>query len=160
MTNWENLVREHGPATFWTAWRILGHAADAEDVVQEVFLQAHQLQQRLEVRCWKALLCRLAAYRAYDHLRARRATEGLDGLELPSRGESPEETQLRLEFHAGLRAAIACLPRQMATVFCLRYFEELSTECIADTLHISQGAVAVALHKARTRLVSLLDRSS
>jgi DNA-directed RNA polymerase specialized sigma24 family protein len=33
------------------AWRILGHAAGAEDVVQEVFLRAQQTRQGQAVRC-------------------------------------------------------------------------------------------------------------
>ena len=55
-TDWDRIVREHGPMVYGTAWRILGNAADAEDVVQDVFLQIHQLQQTHPVRCWVALL--------------------------------------------------------------------------------------------------------
>jgi hypothetical protein len=33
VTDWNRIVREHGPLVFGTAWRILGHAADTEDVV-------------------------------------------------------------------------------------------------------------------------------
>ena len=32
MTDWDRIVREHGPMVFGTAWRILGHVADTEDV--------------------------------------------------------------------------------------------------------------------------------
>ena len=49
-TDWDRIVREHGPMVYGTAWRILGRAADAEDVVQDVFLQVHQLQQTHPVR--------------------------------------------------------------------------------------------------------------
>ncbi|HBI42561.1 MAG TPA: hypothetical protein DDY78_06840, partial [Planctomycetales bacterium] len=35
-TDWDRIVREHGPMVYGTAWRILGCAADAEDVVQDV----------------------------------------------------------------------------------------------------------------------------
>ena len=90
VTDWDRIVREHGPIVFATAWRILGHAADAEDVVQEVFLQAHQMQQLEEVRCWQALLRRLAACRALDRLRQRRATVPLESVSLASSiGTSP-----------------------------------------------------------------------
>jgi len=156
VTDWDRLVREHGPVVFATAWRILGHSADTEDVVQEVFLQAHQMQLTQEVRCWEALLRRLAACRALDRLRQRRATVPLDGLTLPVTTEDPEAIAMERELAARLRASIARLPRREATVFCLRYFDDLSYEQIAEALQISPGAVATALHKARGKLESLL----
>jgi RNA polymerase sigma-70 factor, ECF subfamily len=156
VTDWDRIVREYGPVVFATAWRILGHAADSEDVVQEVFLQAHQMQQVEAVRCWEALLRRLAACRALDRLRQRRNTVPLQGLSLASPAESPEAVVMERELAGRLRLAIARLPRREATVFCLRYFDDLSYEQIAQTLSIRVGAVATALHKARTRLESLL----
>ena len=50
MTDWDRIVREHGPLVFGTAWRILGHVADTEDVVQEVFLQVYRMQATQPVR--------------------------------------------------------------------------------------------------------------
>src|SRR5207247_6557 len=55
-----------------------------------------------------------------------------------------------------LREAVAGLPEREAAVFCLRYFEELSYQQIADTLDINAGAVAAALHKARAKLEAQL----
>jgi RNA polymerase sigma-70 factor (ECF subfamily) len=156
VTDWDRIVREHGPVVFATAWRILGHAADTEDVVQDVFLQAHLMQQTEVVRCWEALLRRLAACRALDRLRQRRNTVPLEGLALPSRADGPEAVVIERELAERLRQAVSRLPHREATVFCLRYFDDLSYENIADTLQISVGAVATALHKARTRLESLL----
>ena len=43
-TEWERIVRDHGPLVYGTAWRILGQAADAEDVVQEVFIEANRIR--------------------------------------------------------------------------------------------------------------------
>jgi RNA polymerase sigma-70 factor (ECF subfamily) len=156
VTDWDRIVREHGPVVFATAWRILGHAADAEDVAQEVFLQAHQMQQVEAVRCWEALLRRLAACRALDRLRQRKANVPLDGLPLAGPADSPEAVAIERELSARLRLAVARLPRREAAVFCLRYFEDLSYEQIAETLSIRVGAVATALHKARARLETIL----
>jgi len=156
VTDWDRIVREHGPVVYATAWRILGHAADTEDVVQEVFLQAHQVQQDQEIRCWEALLRRLAACRALDRLRARRPTVPLDTLSLTTTTDDPEAIAMERELSGRLRLAIAQLSRREATVFCLRYFDDLSYEQIAETLQITAGAVATALHKARARLESLL----
>ena len=55
-----------------------------------------------------------------------------------------------------LRQAITMLSDREAGVFCLRYFEHLSNTEIGGTLGISDGAVRVALHKARAKLQSLL----
>lgn len=156
MTDWDRIVREYGPLVFGTAWRILGHAADAEDVVQDVFLQIHQMHQSEPVRCWGALLRRLAACRALDRLRLRKGNVTLDGLALASANHGPEEEAMGHELAERLREAVAALPPREGTVFCLRYFEDCSYQHIAEALKITPGAVATALHKARARLETML----
>lgn len=157
MTDWDRIVREYGPTVFGAAWRILGHAADTEDVVQDVFLEAYRLRADGSVRHWGGLLRRLAACRALDRLRQRRRKpHGLDGLNLVSNGHSPEEAAVGKELAQRLRQAVGRLPGREAEVFCLRYFEDLSYQQIGETLGITHGAVAVALHKARAKLERLL----
>jgi RNA polymerase sigma-70 factor (ECF subfamily) len=156
VADWDRIVREHGPLVFGTAWRILGHAADAEDVVQEVFLEAYRMCNAGPIRHWGGLLRRMAACRALDRLRQRRGTQALEGLSLPSREDDPEQAAVGKELAQSLRRAISQLPEREAEVFCLRYFEDLSYQEIAGALHISSGAVGVALHKARTKLEALL----
>src|SRR5262245_15955459 len=140
---------------YGTAWRILGHAADTEDVVQDVFLEALRLRAS-EVRHWGGLLRRLAACRAVDRLRQRRSNRSIDGLELSSSCPTPDEIALGEELADRLRDAVAQLPPREAAVFCLRYFDELTYQQIAEALHTSPGAVAVALHKARGKLEALI----
>jgi RNA polymerase sigma-70 factor (ECF subfamily) len=156
VTDWDRIVREHGPLVFATAWRILGHTADTEDVVQEVFFQAHRMCRNGPVRSWPGLLRRLAACRALDRLRQRCATVPLDELSLASENNGPEALALEHELAGRLREALAHLPPREAAVFCLRYFDDLPYDKIADSLQITTGAVAVALHKARNRLEALL----
>ncbi len=154
MTDWERLVREHGPGVFHTAWRILGHTADAEDVVQDVFLEAQRV--RVTVRSWGALLRRLATFRALDRLRQRKPTVSFDGLSLPSGNGEPADEAIGRELAERLRQAVAELPEREGTVFCQRYFDDLSYDQIAENLDISRGAVASALHKARSKLEAML----
>jgi RNA polymerase sigma-70 factor (ECF subfamily) len=156
VTDWDRIVREHGPLVFGTAWRILGHEADAEDVVQEVFLQVHQTYAAEPVRCWPALLRRLAACRALDRLRQRRPSVPLDGLALIGNGDGPEAEAVGHELAERLRQAIAQLPRREGKVFCLRYFEDYSYQQSAESLKVTTGAVATALHKARAKLELML----
>jgi RNA polymerase sigma-70 factor (ECF subfamily) len=156
VTDWDRIVREHGPRVYATAWRILGNAADAEDVVQDVFLQVHQLVQSGPVRYWVGLLRRLATCRALDRLRQRRRSVSLEGLPLPASGPAPDEALLEKELAERLRDAVALLPQREGAVFCMRYFEDLSYQQIAEALRTTVGAVAVALHKARAKLEALL----
>ena len=156
VTDWEGIVRDHGPMVFGTAWRVLGHAADTEDVVQEVFLEAHRLWRGRTVRSWPGLLRRLAACRAVDRLRQRKITSSLDGLALPSSNGNPETAAIEHELADRLRQALGQLPERESEVFCLRYFEDLSYQQIAETLDITPGAVAQALHKARGKLETML----
>lgn len=156
MTDWERLVREHGPSVYRTAWRILGHVADTEDVTQEVFLEISQKMPQEPVRHWGALLRRLATFRALDRLRQRKQVAPLDDVQLCSPDDGPEDVAVGRELAERLRESVARLPDREGAVFCLRYFDDLSNESIADFLNIRPGAVAVALHKARTKLAALL----
>jgi len=154
--DWNAIVRDHGPAVFGSAWRILGQSADAEDVTQEVFMQAFQLHRSQSVRGWAALLRRLAVCRALDRVRRRRPTLSINGLSLATSNPSPELDAVAAEMAERLPEAISRLPEREGEVFCLRYFEDLSNEQIAAALDMHAGAVAVALHKARAKLGALL----
>src|SRR5689334_9893871 len=133
---------------FDTAWRLLGHAADAEDAFQDAMLDAVQLQSREPVENWGGLLRRLVTRRAIDRLRSRRGrmrtTVEMDPAMATS--QSPDAPMLERELAARLRAAIADLPDREATVFSLRHFAEMAKLDIAQCLDITADAVAVALH--------------
>jgi len=164
-TDWNDIVRRHGPMVFGTAWRILGHAADAEDVVQQVFLEVFHLQKRQAVRHWGVLLRQIATRRSLDELRRRRAvtTGGESHLVELATGEKtpgPDAVAIGRELKQRLRDAISRLPEREAAVFCLRYFEDLSNTQIAQTLDVTPGAVATALHKARAKLETQLTEGT
>jgi RNA polymerase sigma-70 factor (ECF subfamily) len=156
VNDWDHLVREHGPMVAGTAWRILGHAADTEDVVQDVFLEAYRKRQTEKVRNWGGLLRRLATCQALFRLRQRKRGMPLGGLPLPGTLPGPDEIAQERELADRLRRAVALLPAREGEVFCLCFFEDLTHDEIADILDISTGAVKVALHKARAKLESWL----
>jgi DNA-directed RNA polymerase specialized sigma24 family protein len=133
MNDWDRIVREHGPGVFATAWRILGHATAAENVVQEVFRRARQ--------DW------LALDPDGEALRGVAACEALDQL---ARLEDVSTAAGRL------RQALAHLPRREAAAFCLRYFDGLTCGQVARALRLSPAAMANALQEARRRLESLM----
>ncbi len=74
MKSWGQIVNEHGPPAFQAAWRILlRHPQDCEDVLQDVFIEAHRAYSKSQVKHWRAFLVRLATCRALDSLRRRRS---------------------------------------------------------------------------------------
>ena len=153
---WEQLVREHGTMVYRTAWRIVGNAADAEDIAQEVFLEAHRVRARQAVKNWGGLLRRMSTCRSLDRLRERKSVLTLELSHPAAEGSGPADAAIERELSERLRVAVTQLPRREAEVFCLRFFEGLTNEQIAAALQIATGAVGVALHKARTKLEALL----
>jgi RNA polymerase sigma-70 factor (ECF subfamily) len=157
LTDWTAIVRVHGPSAFATAWRILGNVSDTEDAVQEAFLDALRLGRRQTVENWGALLRHLASRRALDLLRKRRVAVPITTEPASPVSSHPDQVALAVERAAQLRQALTQLPDRQAEVFALRYFGDLSNQAIAETLNITAGAVAIALHKARARLQTLLQ---
>ncbi len=156
---WDDFVEQYGGLVFEVAWRILCHAQDAEDVVQEVFVEVYRMQSHKQVECWPALLRRMATCRAIDRLRTRKPSMRLDDVHLLGDSTDPLSRLIGQDLGERLRVAIASLSERQASVFCLRFFEDQTYRQIADALNISTAAVGDALLKARTRLESLLNET-
>jgi RNA polymerase sigma-70 factor (ECF subfamily) len=142
------------------AFRVLGNAADAEDVAQEIFLEVVSRGPRGQVRNWGAYLRKLTVFRALDRRRQRREEPAFDADCLPSMGASPHDEAVRRELAEHLRDVIAALPEREGAVFALRYFERLTNPEIAEALGISPGAVAAAIHKVRAKLEAAVTQNS
>ena len=161
MQDWDQILARHADAVWRTAYRILGGTADADECMQEAFVDAVRVNRRESVRDWGAMLRRLATVRALDRLRRRSAERvrfsgGTDCEALPSPGEPPEARAQRTELSNLLRCALGRLPPPQAQVFCLRHVEGMSYEEIADQMQVSVNSVGVILHRARERLRELL----
>jgi RNA polymerase sigma-70 factor (ECF subfamily) len=140
-----------------TALRIVGQAADAEDVVQDVFLEVHRLWQSRDVPNWEATLRTLATRRAIDRLRKRKGEKSLPERVVDIRSATAESLACGRERQELVRQSITRLPQQQAEIFLLRYLEDQSPQQIALALGISTHAVASSLHKARVRLEAELQ---
>ncbi len=160
MPDWEAILRRDGPAVWRTAYRLLGHRADADECFQEAFLAALEVARRGPVRHWRGLLQRLAAARAVDRLRERyrrgrpRSVDDTNALGSPP--PSPSRAAEDAELIEQLRQALARLPAQQAEVFCLHGLEGWSYQDIAHQLGVTINAVGVLLHRARQQLRALL----
>ena len=158
------LVEQHARMVFATAYRILGRADEAEDVLQDVFLKvvgSRNGRARDAIRDWGAYLRTTASRTAIDRLRQRqkRSRETTASRADPV-VESEDPTRLAGQERQAilLEQAIGELPGRDAEVFSLRYIEDFSYEQIAAQMHLSINQVGVILHRARKRLRRILER--
>jgi RNA polymerase sigma-70 factor (ECF subfamily) len=154
----ETLFRNHHDRVFRTAHRITGSPADAEDVLQTVFLRLVKSQENYDLsENPGAYLSRAAINASLDLMRSRSRAKlaepgdvELDGLQSPR--QNPEAEHADRELQLLIRQAVASLGKTAGEMFVLRYYEGYDNQEIARMLDTSQMVVGVVLHRARTRL--------
>ena len=148
------LYERHYEAVFRAALRVTGSPADAEDVLQTVFLRVLSRSEQDAAGRPAAYFRRAAVNAAVDLLR-RRAVHAETGYDDRAPHAAVEPALLLKE---QLRRAIATLEREDAALFLLRYVEGLSNQELADLFELEKNNVAVRLHRIRLRLQAEMDR--
>ena len=156
------LMARHGRGLRTFATRYLGHAADAEDVVQEVFVTAWKQAARFDPGRGRAStwLYRITANRCIDQ-RRRRALRNFFGLD--DIGEEPAAPEANAETATAARQELAIvsdglsrLPERQRMALLLRAVAELDIGGIADVMGTSTGSVEQLLVRGRRTLRDLL----
>ena len=150
------LYERHYEAVFRAALRVTGDPADAEDVLQTVFLRVLARGGDVEDVAQPAAYFRRAAVNAaVDVLRRRElhAESAYDETAVPHPAAQPP-----LLLKERLRRAIAALDSEDASLFLLRHVEGLSIEELAGLFQIEKNNVAVRLHRIRHRLQAEMQR--
>jgi RNA polymerase sigma-70 factor, ECF subfamily len=159
----EELVRTQQHRVYGLALRMLGNAAEAQDVAQEAFLRAHrglaEFRGDARLSTWLyAIVSRLCLNRLAEG--ERRLTR--DGEEALSRiadaRPAPDQTLEQGELAEALSRAIGELPEERRIVVVLRDVEGLAYEEIAEVLELPVGTVRSRLHRARLDLKEKLER--
>ncbi len=154
----EELFRRHHGLVFRAAYRVTGNAADAEDVLQTVFLRLMRRDaDSPAVSDAAGYLHRAAVNASLDLLRSRRQCNfvPLEEVEPRLAGDSSraaEGAQSALEIREWLRQTVARLSPLAAEIFVLRFFEEKGYAEIARLVGTTESTVAVTLHRARERV--------
>jgi RNA polymerase sigma-70 factor (ECF subfamily) len=158
----KTLVARLAPRVLALATRMLGDAAEAEDVTQEAMLRLWRQAPRwrhggARVSTW---LTRVALNLATDRLRRRRGMALDDafgpGAE-PADDRPGAEAGLRAaERAAALRAALAELPGRQAQAVALRHLQGLSNPEIAAVMEIGVEAVESLVARGRRGLADRL----
>jgi RNA polymerase sigma-70 factor (ECF subfamily) len=155
----ELLVRSHVDRCYTIALRIVGDAADAEEVTQDAFVRAYRALtsyppdriRELRLRGWLAtIVANLARNRLRRHRPAVTALEPLveHGLE-PAAGPATDPAILldRRTEQRRLAAAILQLPERYRVPVVLRHVDELSYDEVAEALQRPVGTVKAQVHR-------------
>jgi RNA polymerase sigma-70 factor (ECF subfamily) len=155
LAGFAGLYERHYEAVFRTALRVTGRPADAEDVLQMVFVRLLSGTEHDEAARRPAAYFRRAAVNAAVDLLRRRAVRA----ETPYDDTAPHAAvEPGLLLKEQLRRAIATLDREDATLFVLRFVEGLSNQELADMFQLEKNNVAVRLHRIRMRLQVEMER--
>jgi RNA polymerase sigma-70 factor, ECF subfamily len=160
----ERLFREHSSHVFRAAYRITGRVADAEDVLQTVFMRLARREGPSELREDAGPYLRRAAVNAaLDVVRARKrsrsvAIDDVDPAAIASPADGLETERRDAQLREIIRSAATTLKGRAAEAFVLRYFEGYENHEIAEALGTSAMVVAVLLHRARARVRKQLGK--
>ncbi|RME79100.1 MAG: sigma-70 family RNA polymerase sigma factor [Chloroflexi bacterium] len=162
----QELVEKYAGKIYNVALRLTGHPQEAEEVLQETFINACQGVEKFEGRSslgtW---LYRIAANNGLMRLRKKEAPtvplETAPDPDVPTEfwprqlqdwAWEPEQVALTDELRQVMEEAVQKLPEPLRMAFILRDIEGLSTREAAEALEISPGNLKVRLHRARLLL--------
>jgi RNA polymerase sigma-70 factor (ECF subfamily) len=154
----EVLMRRYNQRLYRAARAILQNDADAEDAVQQAYLNAYRHLDQFEGRArFSTWLTRIAVYEALSRRRRARDTPlgSTDDEQIEravSAAPDPERQTYAGELGTLLESALATLPHGYRSVFMLREIDGLNTAETAQQLRVSVGTVKTRLHRARDLL--------
>lgn len=167
----QTLVERHQTMVFRTCMGFLHNKDDAEDLTQDVFIQAFQslgsFQKQAAFSTW---LYRITVNASLNQVRKTSKSPILHRLnDLLSFGkekeaplpfydsEDPESIIIRNETNNWVQEALDSLPENQRTAIVLSKYDDLSQKEIADIMNTTEGAVEALMQRAKTNLRKILS---
>lgn len=160
------LVEKYQSMVFRTCIGFVHNKDDADDLTQEVFINAYQSLQSFkgnsEFSTWlyriainKSLnylrnTSKLSLFQRFDKLLGAGKTIGTD-ISIPDTA-NPEQTLINEEHRYIVRKALDSLPENQRTAIVLSKYEELSQKKIAQIMNTTEGAVEALIQRAKENL--------
>ncbi|MCC6443663.1 MAG: sigma-70 family RNA polymerase sigma factor [Armatimonadetes bacterium] len=161
----ETLFNRYQGRIYNIVFQAVRNRADADDVTQEVFIQAFRMLPSLRAEgAFASWLYRIALNRARnwrrDHPQGRTVSlsdyttgeEDIPERDLPDESPGPEDLFERKSARHSVQQAIATLSDDHREVIVLHHLEGLPVEEIASALGVAQGTVKSRLARARNEL--------
>jgi len=162
------LVRRYQDRLFNTVHRLVDNAEDAQDVVQDAFLNAYQslgsFKGDAQFFTW---LYRIAVNTAISMKRKQRVVYSLRGGRSdeggrepldPSEFSRPEHALEKAELERRVQGALNRLSPEHRTVLVLKEIDGQKYETMAEILSVPIGTIRSRLHRARIELREILER--
>jgi len=166
----EVIMRRYNQRLYRVARAILRDDTEAEDVMQQAYVNAYRHLDQFEGRAlFSTWLTRIAVHEALARARRRGRfhdpeivddsnSDTMSGLKSP--GLDPERQAFAGELRALIESAIEALPDHYRAVFVMREVEGMSTTESAECLDITEETAKTRLHRARKLLRdSLYERA-
>lgn len=167
------LIQKHTPLLYHMACRVLKNPQEAEDIVQDTFIEAFrhlsEFKHRSRFSTWlytialnriRNMMRHSKVLRIYS-LDLRRSTrDGHRPTEIMEKSPGPEEIIQKQFEHEALQRAVLAMPPANRDIFTLYYFDHCSISEIAKKVSRPPATVKVYLHRARKWISRELQKSS
>ena len=152
------LVAEYMRPAFQMAYRVVGHREDAEDLVQESFLAAHQYLDTFDIeRPFGPWLNRIVMNRGANLRRSRTRRQTEPEMDAVSTAPSALDDTTRSETRDLLLRALATLGEKQRMIVILFDVDGMTSTEIGERLMLAPGTVRWHLHEARRILRGALS---
>lgn len=150
-----HLIRKYKNPLYATVLRMTKNPADAQDLVQEVFIKVyHRLDKYEEKGSFSSWLYRMAINHCMDEFRKK--SHQMKSSEVKEEdvvnGNHPEIVYLQKEKNRQLERLVGTLPEDERMIILLRYVNELSYQEISELLDIPLSTVRNKLFRAKKKM--------
>jgi RNA polymerase sigma-70 factor (ECF subfamily) len=159
-TAYRLLYNRYSQAMFNTALRIVNSTADAEDVLQEAFIDAFQQLEKFEGRStFGTWIKQIVIYKSISYLKKKRVfLADIDDHTYSLADETTTGDEQTWYTVDTIKEAVKQLPDGYRTVLSLYLFEDYKQEEIAEILNVSHATVRTQYMRAKNKLITVLKK--
>ena len=163
---YRKLVEQYQPIVFRTCIGFLHHKDDADDLTQDVFIQAYQTLSAFKGDAsFSTWIYRIAVNASLNKIRKSSRNQFLQRLETVFGGEknkeysfpisdneNPENILILNEYKEWVQKALNSLPENQRTAIVLSKYDDLPQKEIAEIMNTTEGAVEALMQRAKANL--------